>query len=330
MMQTRCPACQTLYRIDEDVLQRAGGQARCFRCDNVFDAYSNRLDDQAEPDDSLPTLDMDTDATIDSDLDPDDTGVLADPGEPMTRPFADDEADTRPPIAFDAEPQTEPSPDGAHPLDGADIDASGRHAPDLHADDSRPLDSDSFQMDTLDVPSELSPDLLRDDPAPPVSAAAIEPPSHLPGIALAALLIVLVLGQLAWFNRDQVIATPQGRALAEGICDLAGCSLPPRRAPSRYTVMHRDIGAAPDSPGVLVMDLRFRNDADFAQPLPDIQLSLYDSEEKLLARRRLHAHEYLFPAPPETARVAPGEQVAVTLKLQDPGRHTTGFKLEFL
>ena len=103
-----------------------------------------------------------------------------------------------------------------------------------------------------------------------------------------------------------------------------------RRAPSRYIVLERSIGPVEGQPGVLAMHLSFRNTAEFSQPLPDIQLSLYDSEQRLMARRRLHPDEYLFPAPAGGFLVDSGEQVRVNLKLEDPGRRAVGFRLEFL
>ncbi len=325
-MQTRCPACQTLYRIDEDVLQRAGGQARCFRCDEVFNAYGNKVE-HAGPElgDSLD--DVDTDGFANGTVDPDTTSVFS---ELTELPDVPDPSGLDPDSALDLDGLTDslstrqPNREPGTPVAGQPVETSVSDAGALPIDDA-----DTLDPDPLDVPSDLAPDTLRDAPAP-TPAAALRQPSPYPALALATLLLVAALAQLAWFNRDLVLGTPQGMTIAEGLCQVVGCELPPRRAPSRYTVLHRDIGAAPGQPQVLQMQLRFRNEADFAQPLPDIQLSMYDSEEKLTARRRLHPDEYLFPAPPTNTLVNPGDEISVTLQLEDPGRHTTGFKLEFL
>ena len=37
-MITRCPRCETAFRVTEDQLQARGGQVRCGRCHSVFDA----------------------------------------------------------------------------------------------------------------------------------------------------------------------------------------------------------------------------------------------------------------------------------------------------
>ncbi|HEX7079921.1 MAG TPA: DUF3426 domain-containing protein [Gammaproteobacteria bacterium] len=40
MLLTRCPDCETTFRITADALQKAGGQVRCGRCACVFNAYT--------------------------------------------------------------------------------------------------------------------------------------------------------------------------------------------------------------------------------------------------------------------------------------------------
>ena len=75
---------------------------------------------------------------------------------------------------------------------------------------------------------------------------------------------------------------------------------------------------------------RIRNDAENAQPLPDIQLSLLDNNGGVLVRRRLTPGDYLFPAPPKEKLVTPGEVVTITLDFEDPGHLATGFVIGFL
>jgi predicted Zn finger-like uncharacterized protein len=39
MLFTRCPECETTFRITEEALQKAAGQVRCGRCTHIFNAY---------------------------------------------------------------------------------------------------------------------------------------------------------------------------------------------------------------------------------------------------------------------------------------------------
>ncbi|MEN7342216.1 MAG: DUF3426 domain-containing protein [Pseudomonadota bacterium] len=40
-IQTRCPACHTVFEVDKTILQRASGKVRCGDCLHVFDALAN-------------------------------------------------------------------------------------------------------------------------------------------------------------------------------------------------------------------------------------------------------------------------------------------------
>lgn len=324
-MQTRCPACQTLYRIDADVLKRAGGQARCFRCDSVFDAYLHPVDDAGpEQADTLHDIDHEGAASRDSD--------------PLSELSALNELPTVPShsgLEPDSDLNLDELANDLRDLDSILIDEAPQHATDLAgATTTAAIDTTLGPQPSLDPPDER-PDLRSDVPS--LDETPVRPPtrqhSRLPTLLLGSvvlMLVLLALFQIAWFNRDQVLATPMGQGLAQGVCSLIGCELPVRRAASRYAVIQRNIGADPEHPGTLLMQVSFRNDADFAQPLPDIQLSFYDTDERLMARRRLHPDEYLFPAPATDTLVAPDDAVQAELRLEDPGRHASGFKLEFL
>lgn len=64
MLITRCPHCETAFRIQAAHLEKAEGHVRCGRCANVFDAYQElrqslnpSLTDLAEADSDAQTLD---------------------------------------------------------------------------------------------------------------------------------------------------------------------------------------------------------------------------------------------------------------------------------
>ena len=49
MLFTRCPACQTTFRITAGVLRKAEGRVRCGHCDSVFRAYDGPRERHAVP-----------------------------------------------------------------------------------------------------------------------------------------------------------------------------------------------------------------------------------------------------------------------------------------
>src|SRR5688572_19802683 len=44
MLFTRCPECDTTFRVTDETLKKASGQVRCGRCASVFNAYSELQD----------------------------------------------------------------------------------------------------------------------------------------------------------------------------------------------------------------------------------------------------------------------------------------------
>jgi predicted Zn finger-like uncharacterized protein len=57
MLFTRCPDCQTTFRITTEALHKADGQVRCGRCSSIFNAYADLREnvDEPPPEDSTPT-----------------------------------------------------------------------------------------------------------------------------------------------------------------------------------------------------------------------------------------------------------------------------------
>src|SRR4051794_38388785 len=48
MLFTRCPDCDTTFRVTDDALKRASGQVRCGRCASVFNAYAERREEPGD------------------------------------------------------------------------------------------------------------------------------------------------------------------------------------------------------------------------------------------------------------------------------------------
>ena len=44
MLFTRCPECDTTFRVTDEALKKANGQVRCGRCASVFNAYAELRD----------------------------------------------------------------------------------------------------------------------------------------------------------------------------------------------------------------------------------------------------------------------------------------------
>lgn len=269
-MNTRCPQCQTEYKVDSDALLAAGGKARCHHCGTVFNAF--------------------------------DLGT--------------------PPPGHGAKPRV----------------SAGEELQDLPRNNR--LDDFELVPDASGPPPDSPPELPFEVPddlptLEPDSHAALQPPGDeraesgaspwWRGLILLLLLIVLAM-QVAWFQRDILLRHPA----AQPLCQWLDCSVAERRNPSAFAVIERQLGADPVMPGALRLHVRFRNTAPYPQPLPGLQLSLFDNSGGTLARRLFSVDEYLFPSPAKNALAGPQEVFTIELLLEDPGARASGFSIDFL
>ena len=148
---------------------------------------------------------------------------------------------------------------------------------------------------------------------------------------LILLLLVTALAQLGWFNRQDLLNNPQSRSLIESACNtLPGtCTLPPRRSPNSYEIVERKIAVHPEVEGVLNLSILLVNRADFAQPAPGIELSLFDASKQLIARRSFLPRDYLEDRPVTPPMYESNLVQTISLNMEDPGSDVTGFEFDF-
>lgn len=148
-------------------------------------------------------------------------------------------------------------------------------------------------------------------------------------VFVGLLLAIVLAAQLAWFERDKLLSQSRSRDIIERACDLLNCTPPEWRDPSKFEILQRSLVPKPGQPGVLVLEGQFINQAEVPQPLPILQLTFLDGNEKLLARRRLQPGEYLASPTLDGQLAAPKEVFTIDLALVDPGPQATGFELAF-
>ncbi|MDJ0805401.1 MAG: zinc-ribbon and DUF3426 domain-containing protein [Gammaproteobacteria bacterium] len=144
------------------------------------------------------------------------------------------------------------------------------------------------------------------------------------------LLILILLLQLSWLFREQLIQYESGQQLLSQVCNMTGCVAPVRRDTSRIQVQHRDLRGHPSKANALVLQLNMVNRADFAQPYPKLHLSLFNDHDKLIAQRTFEPTEYLSDPKRIEQLMQQAEPVFIKMELLDPGKDVTGFKFEFL
>ena len=334
-MKTRCPTCKTRYDIPPQALLEADGLARCFRCGTVFETVS---EDTGTPNvihpghtGDAPTLDAQSEVTHANDRELQDSDVA-----PMPVPKHADEEFTLEPAHSADDEFSSPMPP-AIATTPAELAAPDSNYP--GQEEASPPSKDSqVALEPSETPTDALPFVVPDDleplePSPEVALdigdTLYEQKSYR-GLYYGLAVFVLAAGlglQLAWQHRKELV---KEYPVLQPMCEYIECLPKVIHAPEKMSVLQRDIAPTANQPGSLTLSAKIRNDADTAQTLPDIQLSLLDDNGAVLVRRRLTPSDYLFPPPPKGKLMAPGEVVTIALDFMDPGHQASGFLIGFL
>ncbi len=149
--------------------------------------------------------------------------------------------------------------------------------------------------------------------------------------AAAVMLLMLLLGQIAWFQGARLLALfPAARPPIEWACAHLHCQLPRYRDPGLIRLVSRDVRVHPRAPDALLINALFTNHAEFPQPYPVLQLGLYDTDGQVLAARRFVPKEYLEKHVDPALAMPPGIPVHIVLEVQGPRKNPVSFEFKFL
>lgn len=146
---------------------------------------------------------------------------------------------------------------------------------------------------------------------------------------LAVLALLISLGLLSLIaERDTLAADARWRPWLERTCEALRCTLAPWHEPAAMQLMTRDVRPHPSVPGALLISASFRNQARWAQPWPQLDLTLSDLNGRPIAQRQFQPDQYLGIGARESL-IQPGQTASVTLEVRDPGKQAVAFEFDF-
>ncbi len=148
---------------------------------------------------------------------------------------------------------------------------------------------------------------------------------------LILLLLVTSIGQLAWFNRDQVLSRyPQLVPYARQLCERLQCQWIRYRNVGEISLLNRDVRAHPRYQDALLVNATLVNQAKVMQPFPRIQLGLFDTNGKLLAYREFSSDDYLDDSISAEQGMLPEQPVHIVLEVSGAAEEAVSFEFRFL
>ena len=341
-MKTRCPDCQTTFRVTPEQLKARAGKVRCGQCQHVFNALDSLLDEAIAP--PSPSSAQ--------------RPVIA-PAPPIR--LADELAEALPetPFTVDDSPPTETLTYSVRPelVEGLPLPIAALQGTSTGSARTEPIDQRVPSLEPT-----FSEPMLVD---PPLTEAAAQelgkatglimpretteipgyskwsegvmaaPVAHAPEKAarwpftVAALLLALALaGQLVFRFRSEIAVTlPSLRPALELLCQALDADIPLPRHVELVSIETSDLQTDPARGNLLVLNATLRNRANYGQAYPSLELSLTDTQDAAIARRIFAPAEYLPTKTPAGQPFTANSDVAVRLWIEAKEISAAGYRL---
>ena len=286
-------------------LSTPGGQFRCGHCGSVFDGLERLTEHLPElPFQELPFEDASATPLVLS--------------VPAMRP-----APRQPPL-FDLHADIEQA-----------VLPDGRREPRLSSEPRLP--GERLAHDRADrglgTPLRAVPAELR---APPRiegasrRAAAARTPNNAGWWLGSVLLAMLLGGQIAYAERERLLEDARLRPLLDRVCDHFNCRLPMRTAVDAIRLVSREVRPHPSAPKALMISASMVNDAGYTQRFPEVEVTLSNLGERVIAQRRFTPVEYLAEVESIERGFPAGATAPLVFEVADPGQEAVAFEFRFL
>jgi len=324
---TRCPACNTLFKVVPDQLRVSDGWVRCGQCDEVFDANAHLHTDAVapQPEPEKPAA-YDWGSIVDS------PAAADSEPEPQHVPEPQPELQAAPEALPDVEPITE---DPFLALSPQELGGTSPVA--VAAEEVRALDSEPSEVE---APAPRYVQSANPAVASVDQAAAISFMHSKPKIALArssraagvlvavgcAVLVGSLVLQWLLYDRDRIAAAGDGgRHAMQAICDVLGCKIAPLR--QIESVVIDSSSFAKVRTDVYRLGFTLKNTAPIALAVPSLELTMTDMQDQALVRRVLSPAELESKAGSIPAGAEWTVSVPVSVKLPSGSERISGYRL---
>ncbi|MDP9009827.1 MAG: DUF3426 domain-containing protein [Pseudomonadota bacterium] len=352
-----------MFKLSAEVLRAAGGQVRCGKCGDIFNALAHLAEDPSAFTTGETEIDLEfrADSILESPAPmtppqpPASTDEFAPPGSEIARlqildwnegDSTDDPGETSmeftlPPGELDrifvenkkkaplpapqAPTRAEPLP--PHPEDAEVFYAAAPSGCEVSEDVRREM------LSGMESPADAEAPLEAQRIAQPVrrraSPFAITPQaerSFMPWLIAAIASALLLIVQIVHQNRGWLAAhSPLGGTL-RALYSTMGAPVPPLANLSAYQLRQWGVTGDPAGEGTLRVRASILNAAAQLEPFPLLRVTLANRFGSSIGTRDFEPSEYL--GKPTARLLAPGERVDATMDILDPGKSAEGFEID--
>jgi len=304
---TRCPSCQTLFKVVPDQLRISEGWVRCGQCDEVFDAALHLL--QAPPAPQLPSTQQpelpEALTAVDA------SGLPAAEVSPV-----DEDSSVLTPLVE----ELDGSDESVHPMETSDLALSAVStvmAPGYTADAGRDADETDLRAELDEV------SFLQDGKSgvfwhKPIMRATL--------VLLSLVLLLGLLGQIVLHERDRIVALEPGlRPLLLALCAPLNCVVSPLRRIESIVIDSSSFNRLQGDSYRL--NFTIKNTADISLAVSAVELTLTDSLDQPVVRRVLLPSELGVKSDAMTAGAEWPISLALEIKAVGTSDRIAGYRL---
>ena len=299
-MVTRCPSCNTVFRVTPQHLQAHQGKVRCGRCMLVFDGFKG-----------LATL-------------PDQAGAERQPPPAAAAPAQPAVPET--PVVVPEVPAPEVTEASSPQV------AAPPPAPEFRFEPGAPFEAVMEPQSA--APAEQPAVVAETEPmaGEPLLKPLPKPQRGWVWAVGSVLLLFALAGQAGYFYRSELAANYPGlKPVLAQLCVAFGCSVPLPQRPKLIYVEASDLQVVdPARPNVIQLTATLRNHASYDLAYPALDLALTDTKEHTLARRIFMPAEYLAPGRNVKAGIPGNAEIEIRLDIDIGNLGATGFRLDLL
>lgn len=206
--------------------------------------------------------------------------------------------------------------------------------PDIHADEPAAAPA-ATAHESAHEPAAPFPAALTDDDRPHFAVTRETPVPRQRGAIggffgglVAAALVVLLVAQLAWWQREALmIHWPVTQDWFRQACAPLGCTVTPPRAIAGLRLDATDLRQL-DGPRVLELKVPLTNRYRVALAYPSLELTLLDDANHVTLRRVLAPRDYVRPGTPIDAGLPAGATQTMVVRLETNGTPASNFRVQ--
>jgi predicted Zn finger-like uncharacterized protein len=291
---TRCPACQTLFKVVPDQLRVSEGWVRCGQCSEIFDAHSHLY---KEP--FAPEFEQHGSAAQHNSID-----------APATDAHTTDSQAT--------EPARLP---GLRELEADSIAGPDRLAMAVPDGLSAPLPAPESDLQAGPLLAQVT--FLRDAKGKPFwHKTGVRASLALAGLCLATALVLQVIVH----QRDRMAVTmPAARPVLETLCGVLGCKISPLRQIESVVIEGSTFNELRGNGYRLGFTIKNTAPVDLA--MPALELTLTDSQDRAALRRVFLPAEFGATSPVLAAGAEWAGTLAVSVRTSGSSERIAGYRI---